>query len=88
MSKAIRRLPTIVVASLAWVLGVATVAIFFGVPVATCGGKVGDGPTGGPVCAAVNAALAAPWWWWPWLPMIAGPASLVVWSVVRRRAGN
>jgi hypothetical protein len=75
---------TIVICSLAWVLGVATVAIFSGAPVATCFGKVGD-----TTCDALNEALREPYWWWPWLPIVAGPASLVVWSLVRRRrSGN
>ncbi|MDQ6877353.1 MAG: hypothetical protein M3082_06580 [Candidatus Dormibacteraeota bacterium] len=69
---------TIILASLAWIVAVGIVGLFIGAPVATCFGGAG-------LCSSVNEQIRQGYWWWPWLPMIAGPTAIALWSAVRGR---
>jgi len=68
----------IVILSMAWVLAVAAAWILVGIPIATC-------LSPSPACVSANEQIRALFWWWPWLPFVAGPTAMLLWSFVRAR---
>lgn len=69
---------TLTFASVAWVLAVGVAGIFIGVPIATC-------VSAGGMCSSIDEQIRQGYWWWPWLPMIAGPIAMAMWSWARSR---